>query len=60
MDKQKYAIELIPVKKYKKGLVSLVEKTVKDITNHTLKLSKVFSQQSMPFKANASLCSNAS
>ena len=29
-------MELIPVKSYKKGLVFLVEKTVKDITNHLI------------------------
>ena len=38
---RKYAIELIPVKSYKKGLVFLVAKTVKDITNYlTTKASK--------------------
>ena len=36
--------ELIPVKSYKKGLVFLLAKTVKDITNHLLKLAKAFSQ----------------
>ena len=45
---RKYAIELIPVKSYKKGLIFLVVKTVEDITNNLLKLAKVFSQQPMP------------
>ena len=40
--------ELIPVKSYKKGLVFLLAKTVKDITNHLLKLAKAFSQQLLP------------
>ena len=39
----KYAIELIPVKSYKKSPVFLVGKTLKDITNHSLKLAEVFS-----------------
>ena len=38
----------MPVKSYKKGLLFLVAKTVKDITNHSLKLEKVLPQQSMP------------
>ena len=37
-------MELIPVKSYMKGLVFLVAKTVKDITNKFLKLAKKFSQ----------------
>ena len=41
---RKYATALIPAKSYKKGLVFLVVKTVEDITNHLLKLGKVFSQ----------------
>ena len=36
--------EKIPVKKYKKGMVFLVAKTLKDIRNDSLKLAKVFSQ----------------
>ena len=35
-------------------------KTLKDIRNHSLKLAKVFSQQPILFKVNASLYSNAS
>ena len=41
---RKYAIELISKESYKKGLLLLVLKTLKDITNHSLKLAKVFSQ----------------
>ena len=41
---RKYAVELIPVKSYKKGLVFLVVKTPKDIRNHSLKLANVFLQ----------------
>ena len=41
-------IELIPVKIYKKGLLFLVAKTVRDITNHFTTKAKAFSQQSMP------------
>ena len=37
------AIELIPVKHFLKGLVCLVAKALKDITNYSLKLAKVFS-----------------
>ena len=40
----KYAIDLIPVKSYKKCFVFLVAATPKEITNHPLKLAKVFSQ----------------
>ena len=40
---RKYAISLIIVKKYK-ALIFLVVKTVKDATNHLLKLAKLFSQ----------------
>ena len=39
---RKYVIELIPVKSYKKGLVFIVAKTIKDISS--LKLVKLFSQ----------------
>ena len=53
-------IELIPVKSWNKGLVFLVTKTLKDIKNHSLKLAKMFSQYSIPFKANALLYSNDS
>ena len=45
------------VKSYKKGLVA---KKLKYITNHSLKLAKLFSQYPIPFKANALLHSNAS
>ena len=53
---REYDIELIPVKSYKKGLVFLVTKTVKDITDHLInKASKgVFTT------VNASVYSNAS
>ena len=44
LKERKYATELIPVKSYPKGLIFLVVKTVEDITNHLLKLAKVFSQ----------------
>ena len=55
---RKYAINLIPVKSYKKGFVFLWTMTLKDITNQSLKLVKVFSQIS--FKVNTLLYSNAS
>ena len=42
---KKYGNELILVKSYKKDLIFLVAKTLKDITYHTLKVAKVFSQQ---------------
>ena len=53
---REYAIELIPVKSYKKGLVILVAKTIKDIPNDLItKVSKgVFTT------VNASIYSNAS
>ena len=41
---RKYAIELTWVKSYKKGLEFVVAKTLKGITNHSLKLAMVFSQ----------------
>ena len=53
-------IEIIPLKKWKTDLLFFVAKTLKDITNHSLKLAKVYSQQPVPFKANASLYFNAS
>ena len=37
----------MPVKFYKEDLVFLVAKTLKDITNHSLKLAKVFSQSNV-------------
>ena len=40
----KYTIEIISVKTYKKALLFFVAKTLKDITNHSLKLAKVYSQ----------------
>ena len=57
---EKCAIELIPVKSYTKGLVFLVAKTIKDITNNFIKLAKVFSQQSIRLKGNILLYSNES
>ena len=39
---RKYVIELIPVKSYKKSLIFLMVKTLKDIRNHSRKLAKVF------------------
>ena len=41
---RKYAIELIPVKSDTKGLVFLMAKSLKEITNHSLKLEKGISQ----------------
>ena len=41
---RKYTISIILVKKYEKGLIFLVAKRVKDITNHLPKLAKLFSQ----------------
>ena len=35
-ENEEYALELIPVKYYKKGLVFLVTKAVKNITNHSI------------------------
>ena len=40
----KYDTELIYVENYKKVLVFLVAKILKDITNYSLKLAKVVSQ----------------
>ena len=57
---RKYIIELIPVKSYKKRLAFLVSMTLKDITNRSLNLAKVFSQYSFPFKAIVSLYSSVS
>ena len=37
-------IKLMPLKSYEKGLVFLVVKALKDIRNHSLKLTKTFSQ----------------
>ena len=42
MKREKYGTEWIPVKSYKKGLKFLEVKAVKDITDHLLKLEKVF------------------
>ena len=47
---RKYAIELIPVKSYEKGLGFCVAKTLRDIRNNSLKLAKVFSQLAILFK----------
>ena len=55
MNSEKIRIELIPVKRYKKGLVFLVAKTLKNIRNDFQKLPKMFSQQFILFKADASL-----
>ena len=41
---KKYRIEIISVKTYKKVPLFFVEKTLKDITSHSMKLSKVDSQ----------------
>ena len=40
------------MKSCKKSFVFPVALTPKDIINHSLKPTKVFSQQSIPFKAN--------
>ena len=48
------------VTSYRKVLVFLVAKALKDITSDSLKLAKVFSQKPIPLKANTSLYSNAS
>ena len=47
------------MKNYNNGLVFLMAKTLKNISNHSLKLAIVFSQWPIPFKANISLHSNA-
>ena len=54
---RKYVIELISVKSYKEGIVFIMTKTTEDITNHSFKLAKMFSQY-IPFKANSLLYSN--
>ena len=41
---RKYAIELIPVEIFKKGLLFLMAKAAKDITDYSYKLAKLFSQ----------------
>ena len=41
---KKYPIEIISVKTYKKVPLFFVAKTLKDITSHSLKLAKVYSQ----------------
>ena len=41
---KKCAIDLIPVKSYKKGFLFLLELTLKYITNNSLQLAKLFSQ----------------
>ena len=41
---RKYTIEIIPLKTWKTDLLFFVAKTLKDITNHSLKLAKVYSQ----------------
>ena len=44
LNERKHTTELIPVKSYQKDLIFLVVKTVEHITDHLLKLAKVFSQ----------------
>ena len=39
---RKYAMDLIPVKNYKKAFVFLVETTLENVTNHSLKLTNMF------------------
>ena len=41
---KKYPIEITSVKTYKKGPLFFVAKILKDITSHSLKLAKVYSQ----------------
>ena len=41
---RKYAIELMPVKSYKRGLVFLMTKKLKGINYHYLKLANIFPQ----------------
>ena len=41
---RKYTIEIIRLKTWKTDLLFFVAKTLKDITNHSLKLAKVYSQ----------------
>ena len=48
------------MKGYKIVLVFLVTRTLKAITNHSLKIAKVFPNEFIPFKANKSLYSNVS
>ena len=56
-----YAIELILVKSYKKCLIFVMGKTLKNITNHHyLKLVNVFSQFPIAFKVNVLSYSNCS
>ena len=52
---KKYVIELILVESY----VFFVAKRLRDLTNHSLKVAKVFSQLSIPFSASFSFYSNA-
>ena len=42
----------------KKGILCLVAKTLKEITNHSVNVKEVFPQHPISFKANASLYSN--
>ena len=44
----------------RKALVFLVAKTLKDTTNHSLKLANAFSLKPIPFKANVSIYFNVS
>ena len=52
---KKYVIELIRVESY----VFFVAKRLRDLTNHSLKVAKVFSLLSIPFSASFSFYSNA-
>ena len=52
---KKYVIELIRVESY----VFFVAKRLRNLTNHSLKVAKVFSQLSIPFSASFSFYSNA-
>ena len=46
---RRYAIELIPVKSYKKGPVFPMTKTLKDIRSYSLKLEKVVFYNSLSY-----------
>ena len=39
---RKYAMDLIPAKNYKKAFVFLVETTLENVKNHSLKLTNMF------------------
>ena len=46
------------MKSYKKDFLFLVETTLRDITNNSVKLAKAFLQKPISFKANDSLYFN--